>query len=191
MQESYFPSTWPVQSWDSSLTISPRLLRATSRPYLWYACHSATSMGPGSVPGTTCQSQQSSSGWKTFYDEVDVRHIANEQWRKDWWLSGICDLSIQVKVGGCLVGGSMLTHWKFLHIFNYRLCRFVLIKYVDRGLVNDRYYYNMNMTLFKTLFWIINISVFFINQGNILAFSIKHGGTSLYSNTYRLFFVSD
>ena len=36
--------------------------------------------------------------------------------------------------------------------------RFVLIKYADRGLVNDRYYYNMNMTLFKNLFWLSNIS---------------------------------
>ena len=70
------------------------------------------------------------------------------------------------------------------------LLRFVLIKYVDRGLGNDRYYYNMNMTLFKTLFWIINISFFFINQGNFLAYSIKYDGASLFSNTYRLVLVS-
>ena len=70
------------------------------------------------------------------------------------------------------------------HIIWFR--RFVLIKYVDRGLVNDRYYYNMDMTLFKILFWIINISFFLINQGNIFAFSIKHEGATLFDNTYRL-----
>ena len=75
-------------------------------------------------------------------------------------------------------------------MFKYVLIRFVLIKYVDRGLVNDRYYYNMNMTLFKTLFWIINVSFFFINQGNFLAYSIKYDGASLFSNTYRLVPVS-
>ena len=56
--------------------------------------------------------------------------------------------------------------------------------------MNDRYYYNMNMTLFNTLFWIINVSFFFINQGNFLAYSIKYDGASLFSNTYRLVPVS-
>ena len=65
-----------------------------------------------------------------------------------------------------------------------------MIKYVDRGLVNDRYYYNMNMTLFNTLFWIIKISLFLINQGGVLAFSIKYEGASIYENTYRWVLVS-
>ena len=65
-----------------------------------------------------------------------------------------------------------------------------MIKYVDRGLVNDRYYYNMNMTLFKTLFWVINITFFLINQGNTLAFSIKYDGASLVANTHRWVLVS-
>ena len=66
------------------------------------------------------------------------------------------------------------------------IVRFVLIKYVDRGLVNDRYYYNMNMTLFKILFWTMNISFFLINQGNFVAFSIKYDGDLLTDQTYRL-----
>ena len=62
--------------------------------------------------------------------------------------------------------------------------RFVLVKYSHRGLVNDRYYYNMNMKLFKYLFWISNISAVAVNQGNMWSFSIKHG-YSLVTNTYR------
>ena len=53
------------------------------------------------------------------------------------------------------------------HVSLYKLSRvrFVLVKYSHRGLVNDRYYYNMNMKLFKYLFWISNISAVAVNQG--------------------------
>ena len=72
------------------------------------------------------------------------------------------------------------------HVSLYKLSpvRFVLVKYSHRGLVNDRYYYNMNMKLFKYLFWISNISAVAVNQGNMWSFSIKHG-YSLVTNTYR------
>ena len=62
--------------------------------------------------------------------------------------------------------------------------RFVLLKYADRGLVNDRYYYNMNMTLFNILFWLSNIVLFAINQGMIWAHFVKHG-RSLFQNAYK------
>ena len=72
----------------------------------------------------------------------------------------------------------MCPSYKLSHV------RFVLVKYSHRGLVNDRYYYNMNMKLFKYLFWISNISAVAVNQGNMWSFSIKHG-YSLVTNTYR------
>ena len=62
--------------------------------------------------------------------------------------------------------------------------RFVLLKYADRGLANDRYYYNMNMSLFNGLFWLGNIVLFTINQGGAWAYFIKHG-RSLYQNAYK------
>ena len=62
-----------------------------------------------------------------------------------------------------------------------------MIKYAENGLVNDRYYYNMNLSLFKKLFWLINISLFAVNQGNMFSVLIKYEGvTSLFDNTYRL-----
>ena len=59
-----------------------------------------------------------------------------------------------------------------------------MVKYADRGLANDRYYWNMNLTLFKYLFWVSNISCQAVPQGNMWSFYIKHG-YSLFSNTYR------
>ena len=63
-------------------------------------------------------------------------------------------------------------------------CRFVLLKYADRGLVNDRYYYNMNMSLFNVLFWLSNIVLFTINQGIVWVHVFKHG-TSLFQNAHK------
>ena len=63
-------------------------------------------------------------------------------------------------------------------------CRFVLLKYADRGLVNDRYYYNMNMSLFNVLFWSSNIVIFAINQGIVWAHFFKDG-TSLFENAHK------
>ena len=60
-----------------------------------------------------------------------------------------------------------------------------MIKYADRGLANDRYYWNMNQTLLKTLFWVLNIAILSVNQGNVLVFYLKHG-RSAFTNTYRL-----
>ena len=59
-----------------------------------------------------------------------------------------------------------------------------MIKYADRGLANDRYYWNMNQSLLKTLFWVLNIAILSVNQCNVLVFYLKHG-RSLFSNTYR------
>ena len=53
--------------------------------------------------------------------------------------------------------------------------RFVFVKYANRGLVNDRYYYNANMTLVNVLFWISNICLFLVNQGNTWAHLIIKG----------------
>ena len=59
-----------------------------------------------------------------------------------------------------------------------------MVKYADRGLANDRYYYNMNWTLFKVLFWIANICTFALNQGMMWSFSLKHG-KDLAENSHR------
>ena len=67
---------------------------------------------------------------------------------------------------------------------SYENIRFVLVKYADRGLANDRYYYNMNWTLFNVLFWIINICLFAVNQGMMWSFSLKHGNDYV-ENSYR------
>ena len=61
--------------------------------------------------------------------------------------------------------------------------RSVFLKYADRGLVNDRYYYNMNMSLFNGLFWFSNIFLLTINQGMIWVHYFN--GESPYQNTYR------
>ena len=64
--------------------------------------------------------------------------------------------------------------------------RSVFLKYADRGLVNDRFYYNMNMSLFNILFWVSNIFLFATNQGMIWVHIIKHGENwSFFQNTYR------
>ena len=63
-------------------------------------------------------------------------------------------------------------------------CRFVLLKYADRGLANDRYYYNMNMSLFNILFWLSNIVLFAINQGIVWAHFFKNE-KSIFENGYR------
>ena len=60
-----------------------------------------------------------------------------------------------------------------------------MVKYADRGLANDRYYYNMNRTLFKLLFWTTNISLFAINQGMTWGFTLKHEGNYFPKNSYR------
>ena len=39
--------------------------------------------------------------------------------------------------------------------------RFVLVKYPERGLADDRFWFNGQMRLFETLFWITN-AVFFL-----------------------------
>ena len=66
----------------------------------------------------------------------------------------------------------------------FSFCRSVFLKYADRGLVNDRFYYNMNMSLFKVLFWVSNIFLLTINQGMIWVRIIKHGQSN-FQNTYR------
>ena len=70
------------------------------------------------------------------------------------------------------------THYRYLRL------RFLMIKYANRGLANDRYYWNMNWRLLKILFWVINISFLVINQGNGLAFYLKNG-RSMFAYTYR------
>ena len=62
--------------------------------------------------------------------------------------------------------------------------RSVFLKYADRGLVNDRYYYNMNMSLFNGLFWFSNIFLFAINQAILWVHFFKYG-ESPFKNAYR------
>ena len=62
--------------------------------------------------------------------------------------------------------------------------RFVMIKYTNRGLVNDRYYWNMNWSLLRTLFWTGNIVMLVSDQANYLATYLEHGH-SIFAYTYR------
>lgn len=59
-----------------------------------------------------------------------------------------------------------------------------MVKYADRGLANDRYYYNMNRSLFNALFWITNICLFAVNQGMMWSFPLIHG-KDFAENSYR------
>ena len=76
-----------------------------------------------------------------------------------------------------------IASWYYMSVSSI-IFRFVMIKYADRGLVNDRYYWNMNLSLIKNLFWVMNITILSVNQGNSLSFYMKHG-RSLFSNTFR------
>ena len=46
------------------------------------------------------------------------------------------------------------------------LSRFVLMKYSDRGLADDRFWFNGGLRLFGILFWVANI-FFIITQGGM------------------------
>ena len=59
-----------------------------------------------------------------------------------------------------------------------------MIKYTNRGLVNDRYYWNMNWSLLRTLFWTGNIVMLVSDQANYLATYLEHGH-SIFAYTYR------
>ena len=47
--------------------------------------------------------------------------------------------------------------------------RFVLMKYVDRGLADDRFWFNGGLRLFKILFWLSNIFFILVQQGILLS----------------------
>ena len=53
--------------------------------------------------------------------------------------------------------------------------RFAMVKYADRGLANDRYYYNMNMRLFTLLFWTASGIMILMNQAMVITYYVKHG----------------
>ena len=59
-------------------------------------------------------------------------------------------------------------------LYHDDLFRFTIIKYADRGLVNDHFYYN-NINLFKYLFWIANSIIFMLNQGYMWSYYVKNG----------------
>ena len=59
-----------------------------------------------------------------------------------------------------------------------------MIKYTNRGLVNDRYYWNMNWSLLRTLFWVGNIVMLVSDQANYQATYLDHGH-SIFAYTYR------
>ena len=50
-----------------------------------------------------------------------------------------------------------------------------MVKYADRGLANDRYYYNTNMKLFTMLYWTLCGTIFLLNQALVISYYVKHG----------------
>ena len=54
------------------------------------------------------------------------------------------------------------------------IIRFAMIKYADRGLVNDPFFYN-STKLLKTLFWTANLIPVLLNQGFMWSHYAKHG----------------
>ena len=63
--------------------------------------------------------------------------------------------------------------------------RFVLMKYSDRGLADDRFWFNGGLRLFNILFWLANI--FFILT-NLALFSVHYffnDRQNIYLKAYR------
>ena len=55
------------------------------------------------------------------------------------------------------------------------LHRFVLMKYSDRGLADDRFWFNGGLRLFEILFWFCNIFFILTNLGVISTHYFYHG----------------
>ena len=53
-------------------------------------------------------------------------------------------------------------------------CRFVLMKYSDRGLADDRFWFNGGLELFRILFWFANIFFILTNMGIISSHYFYH-----------------
>ena len=68
-----------------------------------------------------------------------------------------------------------------MNLFIYLYFRFVMVKYADRGLVNDKFFVN-NIQPLKYLFWICNLFLVLQNQGLIWAFYFKHGKSFFANN---------
>ena len=63
-------------------------------------------------------------------------------------------------------------------------CRFVAMKYADRGLADDRFWFNGNLRLFKTLFWFANI-FFIVTQGGIIFGHLVIRRDNIYLRAFR------
>ena len=63
--------------------------------------------------------------------------------------------------------------------------RFVLMKYVDRGLADDRFWFNGGLRLFKLLFWLSNIFFILTQQGILLSHLFYFKG-NVYLKVFRL-----
>ena len=57
--------------------------------------------------------------------------------------------------------------------FIVSLFRSVLVKYSDRGLADDVFWFNGNMKLFENLFWILNLTLLLLAQTVWLAGSLQ------------------
>ena len=62
--------------------------------------------------------------------------------------------------------------------------RFVLMKYSDRGLADDRFWFNGGLRLFQILFWFANIFFILSNLGIISIHFIYHQ-RNVFARGYR------
>ena len=69
----------------------------------------------------------------------------------------------------------------YLQILYYR---FVLVKYSDRGLADDRFWFNGGLRLFNILFWLANIFFILTNLG-ILSIHYFYHGQNVFFRAYR------
>ena len=58
------------------------------------------------------------------------------------------------------------------------------MKYSDRGLADDRFWFNGGLRLFKILFWIANIFFILTNHG-ILSIHLLYHEQNVYLKVYR------
>ena len=63
----------------------------------------------------------------------------------------------------------LFLEWNVIYIYLYTnvISRSVLVKYSDRGLADDVFWFNGGLKLFETLFWIINIFLMLAHETNI------------------------
>ena len=73
------------------------------------------------------------------------------------------------------------------HTVSLSYFRFVLMKYSDRGLADDRFWFNGSLELFKILFWFGNIFFILTNIGILTGHYFYHGH-NFFLRVYRFSF---